>query len=353
MHRLLFGLSELVVAMLISLVSLGRGGPVAQAATLSVCPVGCPYTSVQAAIDAAATGDTIVIAPGIYPAQLTIRGTALTLQGSGSDVTVLDGEYVGRVLLVEWDATVTLRALTVRHGRATDAAFPEGYGGGIFIATGGMLTISQSAITGNTAEGQRGGGIANRGTLTISQSAISGNRAQGSGGGIFNSRRLSIDTSSITGNHTQSSGGGIYSTDRLSVARSLIADNTAEAGGGIYNDGNVGAAGIVELRQVMLRNNAAMRAGGGFYNHEGGALTISQSALAENRTGGRGGGLYANSESTIATSGVTVTESALSHNQAGDRGGGIYRASGPLLLVRTAVWDNRPDDCAPSGFTCP
>jgi predicted outer membrane repeat protein len=354
MHRLPFGFSVLVAAVLIGLVSRGRDGPAVQAATLSVCPAGCPYTRVQAAIDAAATGATILIAPGIYPARLTIRGKTLTLQGAGSDVTVLDGEHVGRVLFVAWDATVTLRALSVRHGRATDAAVPRGEGGGIFIATGGTLTISESAITGNTAAGQRGGGIANRGMLTISQSQISGNTAQGSGGGIFNSRRLRIDTSSISGNHSLRSGGGIYTTDRLSVARSLITDNTAEAaGGGIFNDGAVGDAGVVELRQVMLRNNAARRAGGGLYNHEGGALAVSQSTLAENQAGGRGGGLYADSDSTIATAGVTLTESMLSHNQTGDRGGGLYRASGPLRLVRTVVRDNQPDDCAPSGYTCP
>ena len=36
----------------------------AQAATLEVCPIGCPYSTIQQALAAAANGDTISIAPG-------------------------------------------------------------------------------------------------------------------------------------------------------------------------------------------------------------------------------------------------------------------------------------------------
>ena len=52
----------LVVGLLFSALPAGR----AQAATLNVCPSGCTYSSIQAAIDAAADGDVIEVADGTY-----------------------------------------------------------------------------------------------------------------------------------------------------------------------------------------------------------------------------------------------------------------------------------------------
>jgi predicted outer membrane repeat protein len=345
---------SMLVALIAAFGAVTNPRPVAAlAATYVVCPSGCDFDSVQAAVDATATGDTVEIASGVYPAQLTIRGKSLTLQGAGVDETILDGEQTGRVLVVEGSANVTLRNLTVRNGRAVaGSSFPAGHGGGIFIAAGGTLTMSEIAVTGNTAE-VHGGGIANGGTLSISQSEISGNHTDGSGGGLFNTSRLNLYASDISANHSARSGGGIYSTDRLSVTESSITDNTAVVGGGLFNDGAVGETGNADLLQVVLDNNRAIGHGGGLYNAAGGTLTVSQSTVTGNYAGGRGGGLYTDSASAFATSGVIVSESSLDQNQAGDRGGGLYWVSGTLLLPQTVLWSNQPDDCAPDTVTCP
>lgn len=76
--------------------------PSAWASTISVdddrkeCP-GAPFTSIQAAVDAAAAGDTIAICPGVYVEgsgapgtnALTIR-KSLTLRGAGADLVVIE-----------------------------------------------------------------------------------------------------------------------------------------------------------------------------------------------------------------------------------------------------------------------
>lgn len=327
--------------------------PVAVAATHTVCASDCDFSDVQAAIDAAATGDTVTIAAGVYPAHLIVRGKTLTVQGAGAATTVLDGNQTGRVLVVEPDAVVTVQNLTVRNGRAVAGpSFAGTAGGGIAVATGGGLTIRASVITANAAEG-RGGGIDNGGTLTISESEVSGNHAAGPGGGIANRRRLWIETSTISGNGAVQAGGGIYNADRLLVTRSSIIENTASVGGGLANDGSVDDAGISDLREVVVHQNVSQGDGGGVHNFRGGTLAVSQSQLTGNQAGGRGGGLYADSErSTTVTSGVTLTDSELSDNEAGGTGGGIYWASGARRLVRTVVWGNLPDDCAPVSVTC-
>ena len=57
----------------------------ARAATITVCASGCDYTTIQAAVDAAATGDTISVAAGTYTGNVTI-GKAVTLEGAKAGV---------------------------------------------------------------------------------------------------------------------------------------------------------------------------------------------------------------------------------------------------------------------------
>ena len=52
------------------------------AATLTVCPSGCPYTVIQDAVNAAAPGDTVQVSAGTYTQTVTII-TSLTLAGVG------------------------------------------------------------------------------------------------------------------------------------------------------------------------------------------------------------------------------------------------------------------------------
>ena len=107
------------------------------------------------------------------------------------------------------------------------------FGGGIF--NGGTLTISDSTISGNSAD--LGGGIGNRGVLTVSDSTISGNSAR-VGGGVYSDTDLSsikttITNSTISGNSATQRGGGVSNNDGLSVIEhSTITNNTAPNGSG-------------------------------------------------------------------------------------------------------------------------
>ena len=59
----------------------------ASAATLNVPG---DYATIQAAIDAASDGDTILIADGTYPESLNIYGKGVTLQGTSEAGTIID-----------------------------------------------------------------------------------------------------------------------------------------------------------------------------------------------------------------------------------------------------------------------
>jgi hypothetical protein len=86
---------------------------VAHADTLTVCPSGCAYSSVQAAINAAVPGDVINIGPGVYTGALTLVGGPLTLQGAGEDsVTITAKLAAGYGIDISADH-ITLRNFTV------------------------------------------------------------------------------------------------------------------------------------------------------------------------------------------------------------------------------------------------
>ncbi|MBX3193883.1 MAG: hypothetical protein KF727_02135 [Microbacteriaceae bacterium] len=63
----------------------------ARAATRDVCAVGCTYSTVQAAVTAAAANDTITIAAGTYNVMGVVINKPLTIVGAGKGVTILDG----------------------------------------------------------------------------------------------------------------------------------------------------------------------------------------------------------------------------------------------------------------------
>lgn len=170
-----------------------------------VCPSGCPFASVQAAINAAKPGATIRICCGTYTESLQITKN-LTLAGNCSPSRpALQGTGAARVLTVS-GGTVSLQGLLITGGR---------------------------------------GGIANSATLTMTGCLVSGNHALGEGGGIDNVAMLTLRDCEISGNTASTSGGGIANnggTVALEDGTTVIG-NQAISGGGIYNNGPINTGG--------------------------------------------------------------------------------------------------------------
>ncbi|MFN8594150.1 MAG: pentapeptide repeat-containing protein [Thermomicrobiales bacterium] len=169
--------------------------------TCDVCISGCPYTTVQAAVDAAASGATIAICPGTYQGRTITIGTNLTLIGAGSGAggTMIDGSVdqgnTGHVQ-VQRNAVATLRDLTISGKNSTSSL-----GGGIAVIAGSRLTLTRVHVTNNQA--RIGGGIANSGSLLLeAETVVTANTAtSGLGGGIFNSGTVTLwPRSDVSGN---------------------------------------------------------------------------------------------------------------------------------------------------------
>jgi predicted outer membrane repeat protein len=101
-------------------------------------------------------------------------------------------------------------------------------------------------------------------------------------------------------------------------------------GGGIYAH----SESTVTLSNVTVSNNHASKFGGGIYM-AGGTLSLSDAIVSENHADIDGGGI--NAAYGIA---LTLTNTTVSHNHAGQYGGGINQIDGPLILTNATVSDN-------------
>src|SRR5690348_16733142 len=70
------------------------------ATTRSVCPAGCPFSTIQSAVNAAVSGDTVAIGKGRYLENVMIVGKRLTLQGADRRTTIIDGNGKDSVLTI-------------------------------------------------------------------------------------------------------------------------------------------------------------------------------------------------------------------------------------------------------------
>ncbi|MFC2046622.1 right-handed parallel beta-helix repeat-containing protein, partial [Chloroflexota bacterium] len=117
------------VGLVALLLMLGAGPqPAAQAAGATI-KVPDHYATIQAAIDAAADGDTILVAAGYYTENLRITqpitlsggwNISFTLQSPGA--STIDGSGLGRVISITCatsDTVVTVDGFTVQNGNAT------------------------------------------------------------------------------------------------------------------------------------------------------------------------------------------------------------------------------------------
>ncbi len=88
--------------------------PVVTEATGTVRRVPEAYQTVQGAVDAAAPGDLVLIAPGTYREEVSVTTPSLTIRGADRNTVILDGEFQrGNGISVFADA-VAVENLTVR-----------------------------------------------------------------------------------------------------------------------------------------------------------------------------------------------------------------------------------------------
>ncbi len=246
--------------------------------------------TVQAGINASASGDEIWVAAGTYVERITLKAATGLYGGfTGTEtsrdqrnwkvnVTVLDGNQGGCVVTSPPGATTT----TVIDGFTVQNGYTQVFGGGAgIVCSSSSPTITNNAITRNTS-GSPGGGIA-----CYSSSAL-----------ICNNR--------ITDNSGANLGGGIACYEGSpTIINNVIEGNSAPHGGGIACDSP--CSGII-ANNVIQRNGAST--GGGIYCGTSSLPTITNNTITDN-VSTDGGGVYLETPTSFVNNIVAFNSSGL------------------------------------------
>ncbi|MFN8558771.1 MAG: DUF11 domain-containing protein [Dehalococcoidia bacterium] len=325
---------------------------------------------------------------GATTGDLDINGD-LTITGPGAPGSRVFAGGIDRVFHVRNGAKVTMSGLLVSGGNATLAGEN---GGGILVDAGSELTLTNVWV-GNGAAFRNdvgnatgaGGGVANLGKLTLNQSRVQDNRTlQGGGGGLFNGLGatltmvggvingnrcfgvdcdadgppiqgggglLSFGTATLTNvtvnangdpalldNHR---GAGILTTGTLTMVGGTVSANLSDDanGAGIWNNGALRLLGTTVSANLTDTGAAA---GGGLFNAAPGVATLTRVTLSANESDdGGGGGAFNSAGATLVVGSSTITGNVTDRNNGGAGDGGGIRNLGVLVVVSTAITNNR------------
>ncbi|MHB8997497.1 MAG: FlgD immunoglobulin-like domain containing protein [Armatimonadota bacterium] len=257
------------------------------------------YTSIQAAIDAAATGDVIIVAPGIYTESLMIDQKQIVLRSTDPS------------------SKAVVASTIIKSSGGGVVAFYEG--------TTRQTVLSGFKITGGVAYAPGGGIYCVGASPTITRCLISGNKSTVGGCGIyFGNGAPAITNNTIIGNiptlNTSTCGGGIYGVITEGeyaplIANNVIRNNTAKHGGGVYLEGG---APILKNNTISGNQSTAMGNGGGV-NWDDAKGIISGNVIEGNSSQQSGGGIfYGDTKAPLITGNIIRNNSALLC------GGGLY-----------------------------
>ena len=177
--------------------------------------------SLQAIVNAATDGETVVLYPGVYSVCVSIEGKSVSLESTAPEdlavvaATVLQGDDATPVLSLRNTGAheCRLRGVTVTHG---------GQGG--VVCENATVEVSHCAITGNA-----GGGIRlHQVQATLKRCVIDGNRhASGTAGIEVFASKMVLEDCVIAGNLGSDGGGLTASGSAILLKNVTLADNKA------------------------------------------------------------------------------------------------------------------------------
>jgi parallel beta-helix repeat protein len=328
------------------------------------------FNNIQAAINDANDGDTIIVIPGTYKGSgnrdIDFRGKAITvcsIDPNDSNIvaaTVIDcngtesDPHRGFYFHYDEGSQSVLEGLTITNGFGTEAVietFPQRVGGGIFCQTSNP-TIRKCTVIGNTAS--FGGGIcSNHCDPTIIDCTVEDNSASFGGGIHCRTGYPTIVNCVVAHNYADGYGGGVYLYRgwEASIDNCTVVNNSAEAGGGIYYGDSTPTVSNCVINDNTARGRPLPAPGlygygGGIYGYRGGCL-IRNCVIAGNKSQ-TGAGVFFRSGGVSYGGAAIIRNCTIYGNQADtggrdipSRGGGVSCGESCNVQIRNSIlWAN-------------
>lgn len=302
------GVGAVLLAVLLSIVAT----PAARGEVLTV-PTG--YPTIQAAIDAAESGDEVLVVGGLYSENLRFWGKAILVRAiDGPSLTRIESASPGSVVRFSDGETAqtVLRGFTLAGGTGHAGL----NGGGISISNASP-TIESCRIEDNTAS--NGAGIAVSGALaapTFRDCEVLNNQAVLSGGGLaVDGGVVVLEDCHFEGNHAGLAGGGFsvqQSTGSQFSGCSFVGNTSTSRGGG-----GTALNGGIDLDRCRFEANESALGAGLFV--QGAVVSASFTIWFANTSSalgaairGEGGASLSLFRCTITGNAADVGESAIS-----------------------------------------
>ncbi|MEN8251759.1 MAG: hypothetical protein ABFS32_22760, partial [Bacteroidota bacterium] len=279
------------------------------------------YQTIQEGISAAHTGDTVLVAPGIYDENINFKGKAITVASnyimSGDtnhiNYTVIDGSQPANpdsASVVTFnsgeDTTSVICGFTITEGNGTPIWATSRAGGGIFCSYSSAKILHNKIIDN---------------TVSSSNFAL--------GGGVFCSNNYII------------------------IRNNIIRDNSLEGNGDSYGGGLYSrSAYLLKMTGNIVSNNKDITGGAGvFCWHPQGPILVSQNVFSYNvglqTTIGYGGGLNIDDAYDYP---VEIDRNHFLNNSS-NNGGGFYEKNCYNLRLTNNVFIGN-DGYSSGGATC-
>ncbi len=337
-----------------------------------------PFAKIQDAVTAAAAGNTIRVAQGIYNENIVMPSTkGLILLGGYQNgnfnqrdartyETVIRGSAASPVIWIEYTGGYgdsqhyEIGGFTIENGQRGVYAINLGNGGMASLKVANNMIQKNSGLTGSN---DYGGGVFSRGMIPEIRNNIIRNNRCGKAAGIavqlntadynFLIEGNIIENNEIYSDHGAGAGVQAYKgVIKNNIFRNNRILESWGWGGGLIVDGNTFAGFsndiYIELSDNIYSGNEAPSGGSGLFIDEGANVRMKNELIIQNRSGSaRNGPLYVDGPRANADAKTVLENCTIADNIGDDYSSGhaVYVEGGSEVIARNSIfWGNRSSD---------